>query len=216
MSLLDAIPTIFGGFFSTAIILVVVVVVVVGRRERNRVAALHAYAAQSGWQPITGPAPEPVARDARSRRCKLALGARRGPHHLWVVWHQWIESTGSGQTSSSRRRNRTRYYLWLGSDYPDVSLRRRTGIGAFFKPVRGVGTADAAFDKAFLVRPGDSYEPLRLLTPPLREAMLAGRLPIWAIDGGVLITAYDDVPRIENLQPRADAICYVADALGCG
>jgi hypothetical protein len=32
----------------------------------------------------------------------------------------------------------------------------------------------------------------------------------------VLITAYDDVPRLENLQPRADAICYVADALNRG
>jgi hypothetical protein len=214
MSLLDAIPTIFSGLFSTVIIVVIVVVVVVARRERGRVAELHGYAAQSGWQPITGPAPEPVARDARSRRCKLALGGQRGPHHLWVVWHQWTESSGSGQTYSSRRRNRTRYYLWLGPHYPDVSLRRRTGIGAFFKPVRGVGTGDAVFDKAFLVRPGGSDEPLRLLTPPLREAMLAGRLPIWAITGGVLITAYDDVPRIENLQPRADAICYVADALG--
>ncbi len=216
MSLFDVLPTIFSGFFSFVVILVVVVVVVVIRRERRRVAALQAYAAQAGWQPITGPAPEPVARDARSRRCKLALGAQRGPHHLWMVWHQWTESTGSGQTSSSRTRNRTRYYLWLGPAYPDVSVRRRTGIGAFFKPVRGVGTADAAFDKAFLVRPGDSHEPLRLLTPPLREAMLAGRLPVWAISGGVLITSYDDMPRIESLQLRADGICYVADALGRG
>jgi hypothetical protein len=216
MSLLDFIPMIFGGFFSTALVLVIVVVVVVARRERAKLAELRAYAAQSGWLPITGPAPEPVERDARSRRCKLALGVRRGPHHLWVVWHQWIESTGSGDNSSSRRRNRTRYFLWLGPGYPDVSLRRRTGIGAFVKPVRGVGTGDAAFDKAFLVRPGDSHEPLRLLTPPLREALLARRLPIWAIEGGVLITAYDDIPRIENLHPRADAICYVADALGRG
>jgi hypothetical protein len=216
MSLLDVIPVIISGFFPTVIILVVVIVVLVARRDRRRVAELRAYAAQYGWQPITGPAPEPVARDARSRRCKLALGARRGPHQVWVVWHQWVESTGSGQTSSSRRRNRTRYYLWLGPDYPDVSVRRRTGVGAFFKPVRGVGTGDAAFDKAFLVRPGDSYEPLRLLTPPLREAMLARRLPIWAINGGVLITAYDDMPRIESLQPHADGICYVADALGRG
>jgi hypothetical protein len=216
VSLLDLIPAIFGGFFSIAIIVVIVIAVVVVRRERGRVAELHAYAARSGWLPITGPAPEPVVEDARSRRCKLALGAQRGPHHLWVVWHQWIESSGSGDSSSSRTRNRTRYFLWLGPGYPDVSLRRRTSLGAFFKPVRGVGTGDAAFDKAFVVRPGDSHEPLRLLTPPLRAAMLARRLPIWAINGGVLITAYDDVPRIDNLQPRADAICSVADALGRG
>src|SRR5689334_4951883 len=144
MSLLDAIPAIFGGFFSTAIILVIVIAIMLARRERGRVAELHAYAGQSGWQPITGPLPEPVAGDARSRRCKLALGTQRGRHQLWVVWHQWTETTGSGNTTSSRRRNRTRYYLWLGSGYPDVSVRRRTAIGAFFKPVRGVGTADAA------------------------------------------------------------------------
>jgi hypothetical protein len=216
MSLFDVIPVIFSGFFSTAVILVIVVAVMIVRRERRRVAELHAHAAQYGWQPITGPVPEPVARDARARHCKLALGVRRGPHHLWVVWHQWIESTGGGQYSSSRKRNRTHYYLWLGPGYPDVSLRRRTGMGGLFKPVRGVGTGDAAFDKAFLVRPGDSDEPRRLLTPPLREAMLAQRLPLWSITDGVLITTYNEVPRVENLQGRADAICYVADTLGRG
>jgi hypothetical protein len=211
---LKVIPALFGVFFVTAVVLLIVYAVAAVRRERRRREQLRGYAARLGWLPITGPVPEPVAKDARSRRCRLALGLRRGGHDLWVVWHQWTESTGSGEGSSSRTRNRTRYFLWLGPAYPDIAVRRRTGIGAFFKPVRGIGTGDAGFDKAFLVRPSDTYEQRRLLTPPLREAMLARRLPVWEIAGGVLITAYEDMPRIENLQARADAISYLARALG--
>lgn len=202
--------------FSTAGAAVAVIAVVVVRRDRRRRERLRAYAAQAGWWPITEPAggltqvPGPVADDARSRRCKLAFGARRGRREVWMVWHHWVESTGDSSTT----HDLTRYYLWLGVGYPDIELRRRTVLGAFIKPVRGAGTGDAAFDKAVLVRPGDGGAQWRLLTPPLREALLARRLPLFQITGGVLVTRYDDVPRIDNLDARADAISHLADALG--
>jgi hypothetical protein len=202
--------------FGTAAAAVAVLAVTVIRRDRRRREELRAYAAQAGWWPVAGPAagpaqlPGPVAEDARSRRCKLAFGARRGRYDVWMVWHQWVESTGDSSTT----RNLTRYYLWLGPSHPDIALRRRTGIGAFFKPVRGAGTGDAAFDRAVLVRPGDGGAQWGLLTPPLREALLARRLPLFQITGGVLITRYGDVPRIDNLDARAAAICELADALG--
>lgn len=214
MSALDVIPALFGSFFFIIVVLVIVFAVATVRKERRRVEHLRAYAAHLGWLPIAEPVPEPVAESARSRRSKLALGLRRGQHHLWVVWHQWTEHSSSGSTSSTRTRNRTRYFLWLGPAYPDISLRRRTSVGAFLMPVRGAGTGDAAFDKAFLVRSAAPYEQQRLLTPQLREAMLARRLPVWEITGGVLAIAYDDAPRVENLQLRADAISYIAHALG--
>lgn len=195
--------TVGGGF--------AVLVVVAVRHQRRRRDQLRAYAAQTGWSPIAEPMPGPVAEDARSRRCKLALGTRRGRHTIWMVWHQWVESTGD----SSSTRNLTRYYLWLGPSYPDIALRRRTRVGALLMPVRGAGTGDAAFDRAVLVRAGDGAAQ-RLLTPPLREALLTRRLPLFQITGGLLVTAYGDPPRIENLEPRADAIRSLADALATG
>lgn len=216
MSGLDLVPWIFGGLFPFFFVLIIVVGILAVLRERRRRERLRAYAAELGWQPIMGPAPDPVIRDMDSRRCKLDLGTRYGPYEVWLVWHQWVEHTGSGDTSSSTTRNLTRYYLWLGSSYPDISVRRRTRVGAFFKPVRGVGTGDSAFDKAFLVRPADSYAGQRLLTPQLREVMLARRLPVFEITGGVLITGYGDPPRVENLKPRADAIACLAHMLTNG
>ena len=106
---------------------VAVLAVTVIRRDRRRRKELRAYAAQAGWWPIAGPAagsaagsatgsaagsatgsaagqaqvPGRVADDARSRRCKLALGARQGRHEMWMVWHQWVESTGDSGVESS-------------------------------------------------------------------------------------------------------------------
>ena len=210
----EVIPLFLSGFVSLFIVALIVLIVLAVkgyRRERRRRAELDLYATQLGWQPIAGPVPEPVAKDVRSRRNKLALSTQRGPHPLWLVWHQWTESNGETSTTT---RNLTRYYIWLGQGHPDIQLRRRSRIGAFFKPVRGVGTGDAAFDRAFLVRPSGTYEHQRLLTPQLRAAMVARQVPAWRITGGVLIIGYGDVPRIENLQPRADVICYLAQALG--
>jgi hypothetical protein len=170
MSVFAAIPVIFVGFFFTVVVLVTVYAISAVRKERRRREQLQAYAGGLGWQPINGPAPEPVAADVRS--------------------------------------------LWLGPGYPDIELRRRTGIGALLKPVRGAGTGDAAFDRAFFVRTGDGYEHLRLLTPQLRNAMLDRRVPLWQLTGGVLVIGYGDVPRVENLQYRADVICHLAGMLG--
>src|SRR5919198_769687 len=199
MSAVGSFATLFVVFVSGMGGVMAVLAITTIRRERRRREHLRAYAARLGLFPFTHPVPAPDA--ARSRRAKLALGGQRGRHAVWVVWHQWVESTGD---NSSTTRNLTRYYLWLGPGHPDIELQRRTSIGAFFKPVRGAGTGDAAFDKAILVRPTDGHEHLRVLTPPLREALLSRRLPLFQITDGVLITTYGDVPRIKNLQPRAD------------
>lgn len=208
----DALPALFFGFFNVFVVLVVVLIIFTVRRERRRREQLQAYAAQTGWYPITSPAPEPVVDAMRSKRSKLAVGTQLGPFNTWLVWHQWTESTG-GETTTTSTRNLTRYFVWLGPSFPDVQVRRRTGIGGFLKPVRGIGTGDPAFDKAFLVRPSDDPAPLRLLTPAMRQALLSGQLPVWTISAGVLITGYDDIPRPDNMQPRADVIVYLAQML---
>ncbi|MGH3388638.1 MAG: hypothetical protein ACRDOO_07155 [Actinomadura sp.] len=213
-SALALIPGLFGIVFAGILALVIILVVKAAARERERRARLHAYAAQLGWHPIAGPVPDPVAEAIRSRRTKLALGTRYSGHDTWVVWHQWTESSGSDSSTSSTK-NLTRYYVWLGPG-PDVRLVRRSSIGAFFKPVRGVGTGDEEFDRRFVIKPTDRPELTQVVTPAIRQAMLAGHFVDWQITRGTLILAFWDTPKIENLQPRADGIVHLTRLLTNG
>lgn len=183
-------------------------------RERRRLAELFAYAAQNGWQPVTAatPVPQPVGEAAASRRSKLAVGARRA-YDLWVVWHQWTESTSSGDSTTYTTRNLTRYFLWLGPAYPNVRVSARTSLGALLMPVRGVGTGDPVFDKRFLVRAALPDVAVQLFTPALREAMMTGQVPAWEISAGALILAFPDAPDVHTLEPRAETITYLARML---
>jgi hypothetical protein len=212
METFGLISGILGILFAGTITLVIILVVRTAARERERRARLHAHAAQLGWYPITSPVPGPVAEAIRSRRTKLALGIRHSGYDAWMVWHQWTESTGSDSSTTSTK-NLTRYYLWLGPAHPNVQLVRRTSIGAFFNPVRGIGTGDAEFDKRFVIKPADRPEAIQVVTPVIRQAMFAGHFLNWQVSDGTLILAYWDTPRIENLQPRADGIVHLAHLL---
>jgi hypothetical protein len=186
------------------------------RRHRGQKARLRAHAAQLGWHPIVGPAPDLVAESAASGRTELALGTHHSGFDVWMVWHLWYESSSSPGNGTQSMRNLTRYFLWLGPAYPDVRLARRSGVGAFFDPVRGIGTGDAEFDKRFVIKPSDRPEVIPMVTPVIRQAMLAGHFLNWQISGGLLILAYADRPRIENFQPRADGIAHLAGLLTHG
>lgn len=213
---MDMVPLIFGGICTGFVTLVIVLVVKTAQRERRRREQLWAYALQCGWRPVpvNAPLPGPVTEAAGSRRSKLVLGTRLQGFDLWLVWHQWTESTGSSDSTTYTTRNLTRYFLWTGRSYPDIRLERRTRIGASLMPVRGIGTGDAQFDKRFLVRSSLGAQALGVLTPGLRQAMVAQNVPIWGIVGGVLITAYDDAPHVEDLQYRANVLIHIVNMMG--
>lgn len=200
-------PLIFMGFVPGMFLLVILVVVFAHKRDRAHLEGLIGYALDTGWYRFGPPAPRPVDSDARSRRTRLALARRLGESEVWTVWHRWTESSGE---NSSTTRHRTFYYLWLGPSFPNVEVVRRTSIGAFFKPVRGVGTGDPEFDKRFVVKPTDRPEILAAVTPAVRHAMLKGYVWQWRISEGTLIQSYDEALRLEALQPRAEAIAYLA------
>lgn len=201
-----AMVVIFGGLITLMISLGMRAV----KRERMRRAQLWAYAAQVGWQPLQPgiPVPGPVADAARSRRSQMVVRTRLREFDMWLVWHQWTESTSSGDSTTTQTRHLTRYYLWPNRPYPNVQLVGRTRIGASLMPVRGAGTGDAEFDRRFLVRGTPE-----LLSPALRQAMLAGSVPVWQLNGGTLITAYNDSPRPDTLQYRAEVISQIARCL---
>ncbi|QKG23543.1 hypothetical protein [Actinomadura verrucosospora] len=208
-----AFPFLVFGIVALAVVGIVWGVVQNGRRIK----ALHAHAAACGWWPITPdqPMPVPVAEAARSRRTKLAVATTR-EHPMWLVWHRWTESSGTGDNRTTSTRDLTRYFLFLGPGYEDVEVVKRTAIGGFFMPVRGVGTGDADFDKRFLIRGPGEHQAVRLLTPSIRAAMLSGHAPAWAVSAGVLISADSVAPSVESLEPRAQALIVLARMLASG
>lgn len=181
-------------------------------------AMLRAEAARFGWQPITDPTPGPVAEALRSDRCKIALGARHQGHQIWMIYHHWTESSGD---DTARVHDLTRYFLVLGAGYPYIRLHRRQRIDErWLKSIidgwlglRDFHTGHAGFDTRFAFEAPATVEPRRLLTPPLVEAMVAGRLPLWEIDEGVLVTRHLGEPTIATLRRRADSIVHLAGML---
>jgi hypothetical protein len=212
----DPVFLVFGVVVALLIALFIVGARKSAQQERRRQEELWAYATRCGWIPVQVgvPLPGPVTEAAASRRSKLVLGTRLEGFELWLVWHRWTETTSSGETTTSSTRNLTRYFLYPGRPCPDVRLSRRTAIGGSLIPTRGVGTGDAEFDRRFLIRSDAGPLAQALLTPDLRHAMLTGALPVWEIKGGVLVTAYNDRPQIENLQHRAGAAVHIAKLLG--
>ncbi|KAB2373212.1 hypothetical protein [Actinomadura montaniterrae] len=209
-------PGLFGstGLFVGLVVLAVVVIVWSAVRSHRQMRELREHIAACGWRPVERdePMPRPVASAVRSRRTKLAVAAEE-PYPLWLVWHRWTESQGTGDSRRTSTHDLTRYFLRPGGGFRDVEVVKRTAIGGFLMPVRGVGTGDAAFDKRFLIRGLGEQQAVRLLTPALRAAMLAGDVPPWEVAGGVLISAYTDAPSIGTFQPRADALVRLAGML---
>jgi hypothetical protein len=194
--------------------LVMVVIVWSGVRGRRQMRELREHIAARGWRPVVRdePMPGPVASAARSRRSRLAV-ATQEPYPLWLVWHRWTESSGTGDNRTTSTHNLTRYFLLLGAGYQDMEVVKRTALGGLFMPVRGAGTGDADFDKRFLVRGLGEHQAVRLLTPELRAAMLAGEVPAWEVSAGVLISAYSVAPSVATFQPRADTLVALAGML---
>ncbi|QKG27223.1 hypothetical protein [Actinomadura verrucosospora] len=196
-----------------ALIIVIVALIVAGivwtaTYDHVRTKRLHAHAAAFGWSPVgaADPMPGPVAEAVRSRRSKLAFATEQ-PYPIWLVWQQ------PSTDSTGQARELTRYFLLIGSEYPDVRVVRRTALGGLFKPVRGAGTGDPAFDRKFLIRGPGGHRAADLVTPQVRAAMLAGDAPAWEITAGVLVASHPDAPTRRTLQPRADALTDLARML---
>jgi hypothetical protein len=133
---------------------------------------------------------------------------------IWLSWHRWTEtSTSSGGRSTSSTHNLTRYFLALPGSFPDMSVVRRTKIGAFFKARRGLGTSDEDFDRRFVIKPTDLPQAARVVTPQLADALKTGELPEFSITQNLLGTSYDTAPDWRELQPRAEQLSRLAHLL---
>ncbi|GAA3813789.1 hypothetical protein GCM10022226_38190 [Sphaerisporangium flaviroseum] len=194
-------------------------------RERSRRQEFLTRATENGWYE-PGPAdalPASVAAAKDSDRSQLLLTTRRDGENIWISWHRWTERKDSSAYNSSAGRSETdtrttthdltRCFVRAGGHPEPISLERRTKVGGLFIPVRGEGTGDASFDRAFLVHPKEGA-PIHLLTQDIRDEMLAGLIPLWQIDEtGMLVTRYDEAPGADTLEQHADALLHVLDLL---
>jgi hypothetical protein len=218
-------PVGFFGVFGVLVGVVVLVSLYAAMKERTQGQELRAYATEQGWHEPgpTDALPAPVAAAKDSSRSRLLLTTRRDGENVWVSWHRWTERSDSRRynattqqwetDTSSTTHDLTRYFVRAGGHPEPISFKKRTTLGGIFMPVRGEGTGDASFDRAFLVQPKEGA-PVHLLTQEVRDEMLAGLLPLWEIDAsGMLVTCYDDPPKIETLEQHADALLHLLDLL---
>jgi len=110
-----------GGFILLAAIAI--------RSAKKWMAEFLRQAARLGRRQVDDPAGAPavVVEAARSHRSVLPL--YHGERGVWMSWHRWTETSGS---------NLTRYFVALPGSFPDMSVVRRTRMGALFT-ARGLG-----------------------------------------------------------------------------
>jgi len=185
------------------------------RSAKKWMAELLEQARRLGWQKVDDPsqAPPVVAEAARSRRSVLLLYHQQ--RRIWLSWHRWTETStsGDGRSSSSRTYNLTRYFVALHGPFPDMSVVRRTAIGAFLKARRGVGTGDEEFDRRFAIKPTDSPQAARVVTPPLGHALKTGQVSEFSITSNILGTGDHSQPDWRKLQPHAEQLSHLARLL---
>jgi hypothetical protein len=206
-----------------AVITLLVVLGVIGSKvARKRRAELLAHASTLGWEPTTDftQLPPAIAAVARSNRSQLFLRHRTSP--MWISWHRWTESSSSYNSSSGRwessstTHDLTRYFAALPGYFADMTVERRTKIGAFFKPRRGVGTGDDAFDRMFVVKPADDIAVIRQVNARLMGALAAGAVGPFRIDGNIASLADNSWLRREDLRRRTDELRRLASLLTQG
>lgn len=128
---------------------------------------------------------------------------------VWMSWRRWNETRGE----IVDEYNLTRYFVVLPPEagYVNVRVEPRRWLGRLGAR-SGAGTGDPSFDRAFRVRPGPTPATLAPLTPALRQAMVAGTVPTWAIIQGTLITYYDK-PSKDTLDHRAEVIARIVNLM---
>jgi hypothetical protein len=95
-----------------------------------------------------------------------------------------------------------------------AAVVRRTAIGAWIVPVRGIGTGDSDFDAAYLVKPSDDPSAVALVGPRMRAALMAGQVQPWQLSNGVVSVSFDRPPRAETIAAGAAAAEAVASLVG--
>jgi hypothetical protein len=97
---------------------------------------------------------------------------------------------------------------------PDIRVEKRSRLGAWLKPVRGQGTGDADFDRAFVVKPTKLPVPAQLLPAPMRQGLLAQRVPPWQTVDNLLVIAYPQAPKQETIDSGAAPLLALVELLG--
>jgi len=162
------------------------------RAMRRRNAEFDAAWARQGWRRVpVGDGPR-VMNEGGFRDERLRLVKQIGDHIVWMNWRNWIN--GSGENSSGEHR--TTYFVQMTpAGYPELLVRRRTRLGGQLIPRRGLGTGDPDFDQAFTITPHNTPGPNRILTSPIRQALLVGTIPAWQIRDNTLIIEHRAPPR---------------------
>jgi hypothetical protein len=188
------------------------------RRDRQRNAAIVGWAAARGWElhrdrphaPWTDPLP------GKGRLDLLLTGALRGRQAAAADYsYTTTSSTGDGSTTTSTHRYQV-FVARVRGSYPALAVvSRRTG-SKLWRNLTGPGrteTGHAAFDEQYRVVTDSPEVARRLLTPALRHAHIAGRVPDWHLYHQDLLTYQPGRLSPDTIETALTALAHVADLL---
>lgn len=180
------------------VVVLAVVVVVAGlavsrleRGEQARRRRLVAWARHREWAADDRPAPGPpwTARLPGRNRDGVTLVLSGPVDDVPVTVSEYWYRTRQGRGSTAYRL--VVVLVRLPEPYPAIEVAERGTVSRLARSVFGEGhveAGDAAFDERFTLRSAVPATARALVGPALVAAHLAGRVPLWQLDGDELMT----------------------------
>ena len=151
------------------------------------------HATSLGWRQVAREeVPEEIASLVEWHRPIQILRGPAGGDPVWLVWHQWWVGNGKGR----RKVSATRFIAARPVHWPDLTIVRRTALGAKLMPVNGAGTGDRDFDRAYLVR---ADEPVSL-TADVRAALVGGDIVPFEVSAHIPTILIRNAPDVDVFE----------------
>lgn len=186
--------TVLGVLIIAAFALVVISVVVNGHRERRRLDHIRLWAKHHGWYLREQPAVDWAERlPGRNRRgVSLSVHGTLDGHTVCVAEYSYTTSSTDAQGNSTSETHRfVVTAVRLPTLYPTLSVERRTGLSKLGRAVFGdaaTAIGDERFDRLYRIRTVVPVQVHSVLSPALVNEHIAGRLPVWSVQGTELLT----------------------------
>jgi hypothetical protein len=167
---------------------------------------LRTHATDLGWTEVAPEeVPPEIAHLVRWRRPRRILRGPAGGDPMWLVWHQWTRRRGKSRST----HNAIRLLVAQPVDWPDLTVVRRSALGAKLMPVNGAGTGDAQFDRAYLIRTDDPAGAPVTLTADIRAALLRGDIVPFAVDATIATILERQTPDVELFDGQVAVMARV-------
>ncbi|GIJ47281.1 hypothetical protein Val02_41670 [Virgisporangium aliadipatigenens] len=212
--------TVFGVVIAAALALVVVSVILNSHRERRRHDALRVWAKHHGWylreQPPVDWADRLPGRNPRG--VSLSVHGTVDGRTVTVAEYSYTTSSTDAHGNSTSETHRfVVTAVRLPTMYPTLSIERRSGLSKLGRAVFGdaaTAIGDERFDRMYRIRTVVPVQVHSVLSPALVSEHIAGRVPVWSVQGTELLSYRKGrIEAPEQIPALAAPLVRVAELL---